>query len=192
MELNFFVSKLIFNQKDFLFCQLQWGHKKLVASSFLNLHILGFKNDFAIFNTEHLLEYLKRCLLFSFKAIFNNGCLFFLNICDSYKKINTFFCLKSLQVLSSNKWVNGTFTNNSFEMPLVLLTVMLNNNIIKEAFKKLILVISFEDSSFSFSKSSFPILGNDSSKKSVYFFYTFFSSFLLKCFLLKYLKGNGY
>lgn len=190
MELNFFTNKLHLQTKDFLFCQSLWGHKKNTTSSFLNLHILGFINDFSIFNMEHLLEYSKRCLLFSFKAIFNNGYSLFLNINDSYRRINTFFCFRSLQPFFYNKWVNGNFTNNVIKKPFILICPLTNNNIIKEAFIKLLPIICFEDTNFNLNKGFYSILGNDDSKKNIYLFYSFFSSFVLKSFLLRFFKKN--
>ena len=190
MELNFFANTLDLKTKDFLFYQSIWGHKKNITSSFLNLHILGFRNDFALFNSEHLLEYTKRCLLFSFKTIFDNGHFLFLNIINSYKKINAFFCFRSVQPLLYSKWVNGNFTNNVLRKPFVLLCPLINNNIIKEAFLKLVPVIYFEDTNFNLNKGFYSILGNDDSKKSIYLFYSFFSSFILKSFLLRFFKKN--
>lgn len=186
MELSLFVTKL--PPQDFLFHQSVWGHKKNTTSSFLNLHILGFRNDFALFNSEHLLEYFKRCLLFSFKAIFDNGHSLFLNTKDCYKKINAFFCFRSLQTLFYTKWVNGCFTNNALKKPFVLLCPVISNSIIKEAFVKLLPVICFEDTNFKLRKGFYPILSNDDSKKSIYFFYVFFSGFVLKSFLLYFFK----
>ena len=188
MELNSFVNKLSFKPRDFLLCQLFWGHKKSNASSFLNLHILGFKNDFIIFNLEHQIEYLKRCLLFSFKAIFNSNFFLFLSLFDVYRKINSFFCFRCLQALFFSRWVNGIFTNNLCTKPFALFTITSNKNLMKEAFTKMIPVICFEDSDYNFNKGLYTILGNDKSKKSIYFFYTFFSNFILKCILLKYFK----
>jgi ribosomal protein S2 len=188
MGLKNLITKSNLNSKDFLLYQLYWGHKKNSVSSFLNFHILGFKNDFIIFNIEHLFEYSKRALFFSSNVIFNKGRFLFLAINEMHKKLNSFFSARSLQFNFRNKWANGSFTNNILNNFFILFCLQPNKSFLKEAFSKLVPVICFEDSDFKFNKPLYSILGNDDSKKGIYFFYAFFSDFLIKSFLLKHLK----
>ena len=90
-------NKMISKEKqisDFLFTQSCWGHKKQYLKHSLNKHVLGLKNNFVVFNSEHFLEYSNRCSFFCFNIINTGGTILFISSDDNYKKLTLFFTLQ--------------------------------------------------------------------------------------------------
>jgi ribosomal protein S2 len=191
MGVNNLTTHIKLTSKGFLDAQGHWGHKKERLNHSSNIHVLGFKNDFTIINPEHFLEYSKRCNIFCSKTILNGGNIFFINSNDEYKKLIIYFGSRSLQPIHYNKWFGGLLTNNFFKNPCVFVmsNVSKNSFILKEASKKLIPVISIEDSDYSFNKAFYSVLGNDDSKQSLSFFYSNLTNHIIKSLLYNHCKS---
>ncbi len=186
-------NKLSSRQKqasDFLFLQACWGHKKQYLKHSLNKHILGLKNDFVIFNSEHFLEYSNRCSFFCFNTINTGGTILFISSDDNYKKLTLFYTLRSFQRFYVNKWFGGLVTNNLLgdKIPDVFIVSNLKYDtyVLKEASSKLIPVLCLEDSDHPLHKSFYSAFANDDKKDSIYLFYNLLTDSIIKSLLVVY------
>jgi ribosomal protein S2 len=175
---------------DFLLSQSCWGHKKQYLKHSLNKHVLGLKNDFVIFNSEHFLEYSVRCSFFCFNTINNGGSILFVSSHDDYKRLTLFFTLRSFQRFYIDKWFGGLITNNLLDVKtpdiFVVSNLKYDTYVLKEACKKLIPVISIEDSDHPLNKSFYSAFASDDRKDSIYLFYTILTDSIIKSLLIKY------
>jgi ribosomal protein S2 len=175
---------------DFLFLQACWGHKKQYLKHSLNKHVLGLKNDFVIFNSEHFLEYSSRCSFFCFNTINAGGTVLFISSDDNYKKLTLFFTLRSFQRFYVDKWFGGLVTNNLLadNIPDVFIVSNLKYDtyVLKEASSKLIPVLCIEDSDHPLHKSFYSVFANDDKKDSIYLFYSHLTDSIIKSLLTVY------
>lgn len=175
---------------DFLLLQACWGHKKQYLKHSLNKHVVGLKNDFVIFNSEHFLEYSSRCSFFCFNTINAGGNILFISSDDNYKKITLFFTFRSFQRFYINKWFGGLVTNNLLgeKIPDVLIVSNLRHDtyVLKEASSKLIPVLCLEDSDHPLHKSFYSAFANDDKKDSIYLFYSLLTDSIIKSLLVVY------
>nr|YP_009476766.1 ribosomal protein S2 [Cryptomonas curvata]AVM81259.1 ribosomal protein S2 [Cryptomonas curvata] len=176
--------------KGFIISQSYWGHNKQTLSSSISPHVFGIKNDFVIFNPSHFVEYSKRISVFCSNVILNNGNILFISFGADYKKISVFFGSRSLQSIHINKWVGGSITNNFLKKPCIIVTPVIPKDsfVLKEASKKLIPIITIEDSDYILHKGFYSSFGNDNNKESVSYFYTILSESILKSLLFSYIK----
>ena len=190
---NYILENSNLSCSSFLKAQGHWGHKKERLNHSFNIHLLGLKSNSAVFNPEHFIEYCKRSSIFCSKTILNRGTIFFINSDDEYRKIVIFFGSRSLQPINCDKWIGGFLTNNFFKNPCVLVTPNLDKNIyiLKEASRKLIPVISIEDTDHNLNKPFYSILGNDDSKQSVSYFYNILSDYIIKSSLYNHCKRKS-
>ena len=186
-------KKIVFRQKqisDFLFLQACWGHKKQYLKHSLNKHVLGLKNDFVIFNSEHFLEYFNRCSFFCFDTIYAGGSILFVSSDDNYKRLTLFFTVRSFQRFYIDKWSGGLVTNNLLEgkIPDVFIVSNLKYDtyLLKEASNRLTPVLCVEDSDHPVHKSFYSIFANDDKKDSIYLFYSLLTDSIIKSLLASY------
>ena len=186
-------NKMISKEKqisDFLFSQSCWGHKKQYLKHSLNKHVLGLKNNFVVFNSEHFLEYSNRCSFFCFNIINTGGTILFISSDDNYKKLTLFFTLRSFQRFYIDKWFGGLITNNLLggKVPdiFVVSNLKYDTYVLKEASNKLIPVICIEDSDHPLHKSFYSAFANDDKKNSIHFFYSILTDSIIKSLLVKY------
>jgi ribosomal protein S2 len=186
-------NKLILKKNqtsDFLFFQSCWGHKKEYLKHSLNKHILGLKNDFVVFNSEHFVEYSNRCSFLCFNTINVGGSILFVSSDDNYKALTFFFTTRSFQRLYTNKWIGGLITNNLLDekLPDIFIVSNLKDDtfVLKEASSRLIPVICLEDSDHPLNKSFYSAFANDDRKDSIYFFYSLLTNTIIKSLLVKY------
>lgn len=172
--------------KGFLASQSHWGHYKQILSNNLRSHIIGTKHGFVIFNTSHFAEYSRRCSVFCSESVLNKGNILFVNFGGEYKKLTVFFGLRSLQSIHADKWVGGSITNNFLKKPTVIITHNMPKDsfILKEASKKLIPIITIEDSDYKLHKSFYSLHGNDDNKNSICYFYSVLTDSIIKSLLL--------
>ena len=177
---------------DFLFSQSFWGHSKQYFNYSLNKHVLGLKNNFIVFNSEHFLEYSNRCGFFCFNTVYNGGKFLFVSSEENYKKLTFFFTVRSFQRFYVDKWVGGLITNNLFDdyVPDVIITSNLKRDtyILKESSCKLIPIVCIEDSDHVLNKSFYSSFANDDKKHSVHLFYKTLTDSMIKSLLFKYSK----
>jgi ribosomal protein S2 len=185
--------KMISKEKqmsDFLFTQSCWGHKKQYLKHSLNKHVLGLKNNFVVFNSEHFLEYSNRCSFFCFNVINTGGTILFISSDDNYKKLTLFFTLRSFQRFYIDKWFGGLITNNLLggKVPniFVVSNLKYDTYVLKEASNKLIPVVCIEDSDHPLHKSFYSTFANDDKKNSIHFFYSVLTDSIIKSLLVKY------
>ncbi len=184
-------KKVISKEKqisDFIFSQSCWGHKKQYLKHSLNKHVLGLKNDFVVFNSEHFLEYSNRCGFFCFNIINAGGTVLFISIDDNYKKLTVFFTLRSSQHFYINKWFGGLITNNLLNNKLpdvfIVSNLKYDSYVLKEASSKLIPVLCIEDSDHPLHKSFYSTFANDDKKDSIHLFYTYLTDSIIKSLLV--------
>lgn len=186
-------NKLVLKEKqvsDFLFFQSCWGHKKQYLKHSLNKHILGLKNDFVVFNSEHFLEYSNRCNFLCYNTISVGGSILFVSSDDNYKKLTLFFSIRSSQRFYTNKWIGGLITNNLLDEKIPDIFIVSNLRydtfVLKEASSRLIPVICLEDSDHPLNKSFYSAFANDDRKDSIYLFYDLLTDTIIKSLLVKY------
>lgn len=172
--------------QSFIASQSHWGHHKQIFNYSLSPHVLGLKNGFVIFNPSHFVEYSKRCSIFCSKVILEKGDILFINFGNESKKLTMFFGSRSLQPIYVNEWLGGSITNGFLKKPSLIVThnIPKDSLILKEASKKLIPVITLEDSDYCLNKSFYSSFGNDNNKDSICFFYSVLSESILKSTLL--------
>ena len=186
-------NKLVLKEKqvsDFLLLQSCWGHKKQYLKHSLNKHILGLKNDFVVFNSEHFLEYSNRCNFLCYNTISVGGSILFVSSDDNYKKLTLFFTIRSSQRFYTNKWIGGLITNNLLDekIPDIFIVSNLKHDtfVLKEASSRLIPVVCLEDSDHPLNKSFYSAFANDDRKDSIYLFYNLLTDVIIKSLLVKY------
>nr|YP_009577945.1 ribosomal protein S2 [Guillardia theta]QBJ06314.1 ribosomal protein S2 [Guillardia theta] len=187
---NGFYTKINTSLKPKLFIETQlcWGHKKSALNPAINNHILGFVNDFSVFNIEHSTEYLRRSILFCCKAIISEekNNFVFLSPRGDYRKMMFYFACRSLQTIYYDKWIHGFLTKNYIKSSLGLITPKIDKNLVSEIYKQPTPLICIEDSNYKVNRAPYSFFGNDDSRKSVFQFYKVLTSSLIKSFLYSY------
>lgn len=188
---NFFLK---FNSKIkpklFFETQLFWGCKKSNLNPFVYKYVLGFVNNFSVFNFEYSLEFLRRSIIFCFRLYLSRYKLTFASLNYNYRHMVSFFAIRCLQVCFYEKWVHGFLTKNRLLLTPLLIVPTLDKNLIAETYKNFVPLLCIQDNNLRVIQIPYLSFGNEASKKSVFFFYKVLTEGLLKLILFTHCKNR--
>lgn len=183
-------------KKNFFFLINSWIYKENKFNTNLKTHLLGKRSGFAIINTEHQIEMLKRTISFLkevSKPSIDNTHILFLNT-NSHTKfdaVSKLFALRCGEIFFNNKWIGGTLTKTTQKFlykAIIVYNPEKNIFFIKEINKIGIPLIAFSNVTSNISTIMYPVIGNNSHIDSIFYSSLILSNSILETKLLSYLQ----